>query len=987
MATFKTRARAVDMLGRQQIAGIPTAISELFKNAHDAYADRVEVDYFISDGLFVLRDDGIGMTKEDFLERWLTLGTESKVTGGNGIGPPPKDPSKPERVITGEKGIGRLAIAAIGPQVLILTRSDRGDNQHDLVVAFFHWGLFEILGVNLEDIEIPMETFPAGVLPDSSDIKRMVDTVRRNMNNLSEHISQQDKQRILNELDLFDIDVPEMSRFLGELSLDRNGRGTHFYIKPTTVTLLDDIQIDRTGKDISRLRKLLLGFANTMTPNSPELVIETAFRYWVDDQNSVDLLESGEFFTPEEFEMADHHFQGEFDEFGRYSGTVTVYGKESYEYVLPWEKSGGKPTLCGPFKINVAYVQGVQRQSRIPPEDYSRLTNKLDMIGGIYIYRDGIRILPYGDADIDFLEIEKRRTKSASFYFFSYRRMFGVIQISRERNPSLEEKAGREGFQETKAYRQFKDILQNFFIQLVADFFRKGGEQAELWSEYRTLLERREKARKEAEKRGRIERRKFSRELDSKFEKINRGDPLAEVKELFNSVENKIEALEKKGQLDLFGIGLSNIEAKAFEDLRNIRRSYKLDRPMGIGLTPELSRDWMVYSGELEFLEEEVFSPAENNIQELLSDAAERMKTMVDHQHRLEQLVMVTTDSALGSVQSSIHESRVELNKIEKKINTFLDGLYDEILNEVQKVRNEVSELNIDGMNPSEIERFRRLKENEINETELQINMVLEYIRAQLKEIDWAREDGDYIISGAEMRAALEEELLALREKSDADLQLTQLGMAIEIISHEFNQTIRSIRSDLQSMKKWTDVNPKLDELYQSIRGNFEHLDGYLNLLTPLHRRLYRSAVEIKGSSIYNFINDLFNERLRENKIRLEPSESFKEKSIVGYPSTFYPVFINLVDNSIYWLKDIRGSREIHLDADENGFIVRDTGPGIQIRDREAVFEMGFTRKPGGRGLGLYISREVLNREGYDLLLDRPSDDRGALFRIVPLEK
>ena len=36
---FRTRARTVDMLGRQQIAGIPTAISELFKNAHDAYAD------------------------------------------------------------------------------------------------------------------------------------------------------------------------------------------------------------------------------------------------------------------------------------------------------------------------------------------------------------------------------------------------------------------------------------------------------------------------------------------------------------------------------------------------------------------------------------------------------------------------------------------------------------------------------------------------------------------------------------------------------------------------------------------------------------------------------------------------------------------------------------------------------------------------------------------------------------------------------------
>ena len=65
MATFKARARTVDMLGRQQIAGIPTAISELFKNAHDAYAGCVDIDYYRTDGLFVLRDDGVGMTRED----------------------------------------------------------------------------------------------------------------------------------------------------------------------------------------------------------------------------------------------------------------------------------------------------------------------------------------------------------------------------------------------------------------------------------------------------------------------------------------------------------------------------------------------------------------------------------------------------------------------------------------------------------------------------------------------------------------------------------------------------------------------------------------------------------------------------------------------------------------------------------------------------------------------------------------------------------
>src|SRR5438132_13404747 len=114
MAQFKARARTVDMLGRQQIAGAAAAINELFKNAHDAYATRVEVDYYRPDNLFLLRDDGIGMTLAEFHERWLTLGTESKVGGGI---LPYKPAGIPERPVMGEKGIGRLAIARLGSQV------------------------------------------------------------------------------------------------------------------------------------------------------------------------------------------------------------------------------------------------------------------------------------------------------------------------------------------------------------------------------------------------------------------------------------------------------------------------------------------------------------------------------------------------------------------------------------------------------------------------------------------------------------------------------------------------------------------------------------------------------------------------------------------------------------------------------------------------------------------------------------------------------
>jgi hypothetical protein len=153
------------MLGRQQIACIPTAISELFKNAHDAYARNVEVDYLRAERLFVLRDDGLGMSIEDFEERWLSLGTESKI-GSAALLPPPRDPDQPVRPTLGEKGIGRLAVAIVGPQALILSRARRERKpSKNLVVAYINWTMFALPGIDLSEVVVPLQQIEGGDLP------------------------------------------------------------------------------------------------------------------------------------------------------------------------------------------------------------------------------------------------------------------------------------------------------------------------------------------------------------------------------------------------------------------------------------------------------------------------------------------------------------------------------------------------------------------------------------------------------------------------------------------------------------------------------------------------------------------------------------------------------------------------------------------------------------------------------------------------------
>lgn len=67
-------------------------------------------------------------------------------------------------------------------------------------------------------------------------------------------------------------------------------------------------------------------------------------------------------------------------------------------------------------------------------EQFRAYDEKLKLFGGLYIYRDGFRVLPYGRTETDFLRFENRRSKHAGSYFFSHRRMLGYIEISRTNN-------------------------------------------------------------------------------------------------------------------------------------------------------------------------------------------------------------------------------------------------------------------------------------------------------------------------------------------------------------------------------------------------------------------------------------------------------------------------------------------------------------------------------------------------------------------------
>ena len=985
MAEIRVRARALDMLGRQQIAGVPTAISELFKNAHDAYAGKVEVDFFRGSDLFVLRDDGLGMSSRDFVDRWLTLGTESKLGADFGLALPPSDPTQAPRPIMGEKGIGRLAIAAIGPQVLVLTRAKAQEDIDQLVAAFIHWGVFSLPGVDLGDIQIPVRLFPGGTLPSSAEVADMVAEVRTNIEHVAKELPSSLTDPILADLDRFDVVPDELyQRLPPGPTLLEEGSGTHFIICPTEETLPDDISGSGSADTAPPLIKMLVGFTNTMTPDRAPPAILACFRDHALDSTVNERIAGSAFFTPEEFNQADHHISGEFDEFGQFQGMVKVYGEEPVEYLLPWPEAGGNPLLCGPFKINFAYVQGEARHTKVPPEDHARLVAKLNRIGGLYIYRDGIRVLPYGNSDYDFLNVEQRRTKSAGYYFFSYRRLFGVIDITRDGNPSLVEKAGREGFRENRAYRQLKRLLEHFFIQLAAEFFREGGLRSDEFIRTRAELERNELLRRERAKKVRVRREEFMKSLDAFFEAVNAREPEAKVEDILSSAEERFVSLSNQSQSgDLVQL-LIDLESDVHADLDDIDAAYRVTRSRGFGLTRQLQRDWDAYNLERNRLESEVFRPAATRLDSIVSQYATRMRADIVHRRRLDRALKDASKSQLQRAGSLQRETRGELDQVRERVLSQTRAGLTAVETAIRETMSEFERTDTTSLEPNSFEQLRTTLENRIAAVADHETSNLERLHEQLRSI--GTEEG---LEQPEVTDALEEELEILRERELAGLQLAQVGMALGIVHHEFASTIQGIRHSLRRLKPWADVNSKLSPLYQEIRSNFDNLDGYLTLFTPLDRRLQRRRVRIKGAEICRFLADLFGERLKRHDVELSATPAFQEATVTGFPSSFYPCFVNLVDNALFWVTSRRriDKRLIELDADGDAFTISDTGPGVRLRDAEAIFEMGFTRRPGGRGMGLYISRRTLHQIGYELTLDPFESGRGARFRISPAKE
>ncbi|MGP3093321.1 ATP-binding protein, partial [Serratia marcescens] len=142
---FKTSSGIKNILGRDLITDRFVAVFELVKNSYDANATRVDV-LFINDGVenrIIIKDDGVGMNKDDLINKWLFIAYSEKKEGHE---------NKSDRAFVGSKGIGRLSCDSLGEYLTIKTKKKNSNIVHNLKV---NWNDFEeSLEKKIEDVNV-----------------------------------------------------------------------------------------------------------------------------------------------------------------------------------------------------------------------------------------------------------------------------------------------------------------------------------------------------------------------------------------------------------------------------------------------------------------------------------------------------------------------------------------------------------------------------------------------------------------------------------------------------------------------------------------------------------------------------------------------------------------------------------------------------------------------------------------------------------------
>lgn len=225
-------------------------------------------------------------------------------------------------------------------------------------------------------------------------------------------------------------------------------------------------------------------------------------------------------------------------------------------------------------------------------------------------------------------------------------------------------------------------------------------------------------------------------------------------------------------------------------------------------------------------------------------------------------------------------------------------------------------------------------------------------------------------------------------------LELANIGLVVEIVVHELTRLTQKTGELLADLKKSggnsSSVVSLVDNLQAQITATNKRIRS-VDVMSPSGRnRKERYDVVAQAKTVLSGFDARFGRHQIQCELLVDgEGPRSKRLDVQLVRGLIAQVLENLLTNSVYWVQQsLRGTENlrqvlVEIDCRACTVSVSDNGPGIDPAYREDVFKPYFTTRKRGKGLGLYIARELVEYHGGKLYLDSSSDQDGRLRTFV----
>lgn len=223
--------------------------------------------------------------------------------------------------------------------------------------------------------------------------------------------------------------------------------------------------------------------------------------------------------------------------------------------------------------------------------------------------------------------------------------------------------------------------------------------------------------------------------------------------------------------------------------------------------------------------------------------------------------------------------------------------------------------------------------------------------------------------------------------------RLAMLGEFTTGIAHEINQPLGAILSNAEAAEMLLDQTPPpMDEVRRilvDIRNDDLRASHVIQRLRALLRRGEVERVAVPLESIITEVTAILNSEAKRRGVQVRTRLPAEPLTVLGDPIHLQQVLINLMINAMDAMSPPPPNSHLEIRLQRQGdrglLAVQDSGVGLPAELIPRLFDRFFSTKPNGMGMGLAISRSLIEEHGGSIWVESQVGRGTTFFVSLPL--